>query len=108
MSSGTDGFPLAPGPGECRTQRVQRPGGDDWRGMSVSWQLDGRQTRVADVEQRTQRVRQVDFAGAELEMLVYAGDHVVELHVGEQGTGLVDAVGDRARLVADAMTDVQG
>ena len=74
-----------------------RPRGDGGRGVRVPGQLDGDQAAVAGVGERAQHRREVDLAVAELQVLVHAPAHVVDLHVDQ-------VVGHRGDAVAAPVT----
>lgn len=99
------GDPGLPGGG---VQEVDRAGRDGRCRVRVAGQFDRDQAGVAGVGQGPQHRREVDLAGAELQMFVHVPAHVVDLHVDQMRGHLGDAVGHRQRLQAPAVSDVEG
>ncbi len=76
--------------------------------MAVARQFDRDQAAIADLDQGIERRRKIDLAEAELQVLVNAAAHVLDLHVDHPVRGPTDAVGNGCRLEATAMPDVEG
>ena len=91
-----------------RSQELQGSPRDVRRRVRVPGQLDGDQAAVAAVGEGAQHRREVDLAGAELEVLVHAPAHVVDLHVDQVLGDVGDAVRHAHRLQAPAVSDVEG
>ena len=62
--------------------------------MGVAGEFDGDQTGVVDIEERTQCRRQIQLSGAQLQMFVDAGHHVIDLHIAQQRTCLLQCADD--------------
>jgi hypothetical protein len=73
----------------------------------VPGQFHGDQPPVTAVGERPQHRRKVDLAGAELQVLVHAPAHVVDLHVDQELGDVGDAVRHAHRLEAAAVSDVE-
>ena len=76
--------------------------------MGVPRQLDGGNTAVAQFGQGSECKREIDGAFAKRQVLVGMRAHVVQLHVGQQRTGLQEGPPHAGRLHHHTVADVHG